>query len=107
MNAARLGGKLRDRDFIRPRALSRLRCRSGICPHLEIETYTFDVLPPEVHPGDLIQSIAHGKLERDLAAVDADVIWFPTVYTFVPVVTRRPIVTFDHESVVEEAQGAA
>lgn len=32
--------------------------RSGICPHLEIETYTFDVLPPEVHPGDLIQSIA-------------------------------------------------
>ncbi|MEI7773400.1 MAG: metabolite traffic protein EboE, partial [Verrucomicrobiota bacterium] len=32
--------------------------RSGICPHLEIETYTFDVLPPEVHPGDIIRSIA-------------------------------------------------
>jgi sugar phosphate isomerase/epimerase len=32
--------------------------RGGICPHLEIETYTFDVLPPEVHPGDLIHSIA-------------------------------------------------
>jgi hypothetical protein len=32
--------------------------RSGICPHLEIETYTFDVLPPDVHPGDIIQSIA-------------------------------------------------
>lgn len=30
----------------------------GICPHLEIETYTFDVLPPEVHPGDIVQSIA-------------------------------------------------
>jgi sugar phosphate isomerase/epimerase len=33
--------------------------RTGISPHLEIETYTFDVLPPEVHPGDLIQSIAN------------------------------------------------
>ena len=30
---------------------------SGICEHLEIETYTFDVLPPDVHPGDIIQSI--------------------------------------------------
>ncbi len=33
--------------------------RGGICPHLEIETYTFDVLPPEVHPGDVVKSIAH------------------------------------------------
>jgi len=32
--------------------------RTGICPHLEIETYTFDVLPPEVHPGDIVKSIA-------------------------------------------------
>ncbi len=32
--------------------------RSGICPHLEIETYTFDVLPKEVHPGDLVRSIS-------------------------------------------------
>lgn len=32
--------------------------RKGVCSHLEIETYTFDVLPPEVHPGDIIQSIA-------------------------------------------------
>ena len=32
--------------------------RSGICPHLEIETYTFDVLPPELHPGDIVRSIA-------------------------------------------------
>jgi hypothetical protein len=32
--------------------------RGGICPHLEIETYTFDVLPPEVHPGDLVRSIS-------------------------------------------------
>jgi hypothetical protein len=30
----------------------------GACPHLEIETYTFDVLPPEVHPGDIVASIA-------------------------------------------------
>ncbi len=32
--------------------------REGACPHLEIETYTFDVLPPEVHPGDIVKSIA-------------------------------------------------
>ncbi len=32
--------------------------RSGLCPHLEIETYTFDVLPKEVHPGDIVRSIA-------------------------------------------------
>jgi hypothetical protein len=31
--------------------------RSGICAHLEIETYTFDVLPADVHPGDIIQSV--------------------------------------------------
>jgi len=32
--------------------------RAGACPHLEIETYTFDVLPPEVHPGDIVASIS-------------------------------------------------
>jgi len=32
--------------------------RRGVCPHLEIETYTFDVLPAEVHPGDIVKSIA-------------------------------------------------
>ncbi len=43
--------------------------RSGICPHLEIETYTFDVLPPAIHPGDVVRSIAReyswvlGKIE--------------------------------------------
>ena len=32
--------------------------RRGVCSHLEIETYTFDVLPPEVHRGDVVKSIA-------------------------------------------------
>ncbi len=32
--------------------------RGGECPHLEIETYTFDVLPPDVHPGDVVKSVA-------------------------------------------------
>jgi hypothetical protein len=32
--------------------------RSGICSHLEIETYTFDVLPPDVHPGDVTRSVS-------------------------------------------------
>jgi sugar phosphate isomerase/epimerase len=30
----------------------------GASPHLEIETYTFDVLPPDVRPPDVVQSIA-------------------------------------------------
>jgi sugar phosphate isomerase/epimerase len=34
------------------------KIHAGICPHLEIETYTFDVLPPEAHPGDVLRSIA-------------------------------------------------
>jgi hypothetical protein len=32
--------------------------RTGICPHLEIETYTFDVLPPEANPGHIVKSVA-------------------------------------------------
>ena len=32
--------------------------RGGDCAHLEIETYTFNVLPPEVNPGDMVKSIA-------------------------------------------------
>jgi hypothetical protein len=32
--------------------------RDGVCAHLEIETYTFDVLPPDVNPGDAVKSIA-------------------------------------------------
>ena len=26
--------------------------------HLEIETYTFDVLPKQIHPGDIVRSIS-------------------------------------------------
>ncbi len=32
--------------------------RLGATSHVEIETYTFDVLPPEFHPGDVVKSIA-------------------------------------------------
>ena len=32
--------------------------RMGATSHVEIETYTFDVLPPEIHPGDMVKSIA-------------------------------------------------
>ena len=31
--------------------------RTGLCRHVEIETYTFDVLPPELNPGDVVKSI--------------------------------------------------
>jgi len=43
-------------DSLTPDFLHHLR--SGVCPHLEIETYTFDVLPPEVNPGDVVRSVA-------------------------------------------------
>lgn len=33
--------------------------RGGFCQHLEIETYTFHVLPPEMHAGEVVRSIAH------------------------------------------------
>ena len=32
--------------------------RRGVCGHLEIETYTFDVLPPELKTADITESIA-------------------------------------------------
>jgi hypothetical protein len=32
--------------------------RTGATSHVEIETYTFDVLPPAVHPGDVVKSVA-------------------------------------------------
>ena len=32
--------------------------RRGTCKHIEIETYTFDVLPPEIRPPDIVESIA-------------------------------------------------
>jgi hypothetical protein len=32
--------------------------RTGVCSHLEIETYTYDVLPSEYHPGDVVKSIS-------------------------------------------------
>ncbi|HEV7868547.1 MAG TPA: metabolite traffic protein EboE [Chthoniobacteraceae bacterium] len=32
--------------------------RCGATAHLEIETYTFDVIPPDLHPGDVVKSIA-------------------------------------------------
>jgi hypothetical protein len=32
--------------------------RKGDCSHLEIETYTYNVLPPDVNPGDMVKSIA-------------------------------------------------
>lgn len=34
------------------------RLRGGGCQHLEIETYTFDVLPPELHTHGVVESIA-------------------------------------------------
>jgi hypothetical protein len=31
--------------------------RTGVCSHLEIETYTFHVLPSDVYPGDIVRSL--------------------------------------------------
>ncbi len=40
------------------------QCRDGISPHLEVETYTWDVLPPELRTGGLDAAVA-----RELAWV--------------------------------------
>lgn len=37
---------------------------TGICPHIEVETYTFDVLPPEISGGGM-----HDMIARELAWV--------------------------------------
>lgn len=34
------------------------RARGGVCTHFEVETYTFDVLPPSLQCGDVVASIA-------------------------------------------------
>ncbi len=44
------------RDLFTP-ALAKL-LTSGVTPHLEIETYTFDVLPPAAREPDVVKSIA-------------------------------------------------
>ena len=36
--------------------------RRGGTSHLEIETYTFDVIPPELHPGDVVRSVTREYL---------------------------------------------
>ena len=36
--------------------------RGGICPHLEIETYTFDVLPEELRRGNVVAVFAYWSL---------------------------------------------
>jgi len=53
-----MGGVLRSTaDALTPEFFAELR--RGETSHLEIETYTFDVIPPELHPGDVVKSIAH------------------------------------------------
>jgi hypothetical protein len=35
-----------------------LKAEPGLCPHLEIETYTWEVLPPELKQGDVVTQLA-------------------------------------------------
>jgi len=52
-----MGGVLRSTvDSLTPDFFQALR--EGASSHLEIETYTFDVIPPELHPGDVVKSVA-------------------------------------------------
>ena len=52
-----MGGVLRSTvDSLTPEFFKELR--GGGTSHLEIETYTFDVIPPELHPGDVVRSVA-------------------------------------------------
>jgi sugar phosphate isomerase/epimerase len=49
-------------------AVLRILAREPICPYLEVETYTWDVLPPEHRTSDMVTAIA-----RELAWVKAQV----------------------------------
>jgi sugar phosphate isomerase/epimerase len=52
-----MGGILRSTvETLTPEFFAELR--RGDTAQLEIETYTFDVIPPELHPGDVVKSIA-------------------------------------------------
>lgn len=52
-----MGGVLRSTgDALKPDFFAELR--RGATSHIEIETYTFDVIPPDLHPGDVVKSIA-------------------------------------------------
>jgi sugar phosphate isomerase/epimerase len=52
-----MGGILRSTvDSLTPEFFAELR--QGGTSHVEIETYTFDVIPPELHPGDVVRSVA-------------------------------------------------
>ncbi|MGB8169045.1 MAG: metabolite traffic protein EboE [Chthoniobacteraceae bacterium] len=52
-----MGGVLRSTvDSLTPEFFQELR--RGSTSHLEIETYTLDVIPPELHPGDVVRSVA-------------------------------------------------
>ena len=50
-------GELRSTRALYTPALAKL-LTSGVTPHLEIETYTFDVLPPAARESDVVRSIA-------------------------------------------------
>jgi hypothetical protein len=39
-------------------ALIDLLKRESVCPYLEVETYTWDALPPEHRTGDMVTAIA-------------------------------------------------
>ncbi len=52
-----MGGILRSTvDSLTPEFFELLR--AGGTSHAEIETYTFDVIPQELHPGDVVKSVA-------------------------------------------------
>ncbi|MEA3211064.1 MAG: hypothetical protein QOE70_4121 [Chthoniobacter sp.] len=52
-----MGGVLQSTvDTLTPEFFAELR--RGGTSHVEIETYTFDVIPSELHPGDVVKSIA-------------------------------------------------
>lgn len=52
-----MGGVLQSTvDALTPEFFHELR--RGATSHAEIETYTFDVIPPDLHPGDVVKSIS-------------------------------------------------
>jgi glycosyltransferase involved in cell wall biosynthesis len=74
---------------------------------------TFDVVHAAVHVPPATAASANGYrsvrdlavMSRALASTSADAIFFPTVYTYVPVMTRKPVVVGIHDVIPERLPG--
>lgn len=75
---------------------------STLPANVQVQTARPDTSPSVAASADGWRSPADmWRVSRALASTPGDVIFFPSVYTFVPVATRRPVVTGVHDTIAE------